>query len=88
MQKEGEMALAKLTSKGQTTIPKEIRDYLGLAPGDCILFIQRDGEIILRPVTQTLLEMRGTIQPRRMPEDFNNVRQTVKRKVGKNLVED
>ena len=82
------MALSKLTSKGQTTIPKEIRDYLELAPGDRILFIQRDGEVILRPVTQTLLDMRGTVRPRRTPEDFNKVRQTVKRKVGKKLVED
>ena len=82
------MALAKLTSKGQATIPKEIRDYLQLSPGDRILFIQRDGEVVLRPVTQTLLDMRGSIRPRHKPEDFDKVRETVKRKVSRAIVHD
>jgi AbrB family looped-hinge helix DNA binding protein len=77
------MALAKITSKGQTTIPKEIRDYLQLAPGDRVMFIQRDGEVVLRPVTQTLLDLRGSVKPRRRPEDFDRVRQEVKKVSGK-----
>jgi len=84
---EAAVALAKLTSKGQATIPKEIRDYLDLKPGDRILFVQQDGEVILRPVTRTLLEMRGTIQPRHTPEDFDKVRKAVKRKVGSRLAQ-
>lgn len=80
------MTLAKITSKGQTTIPKEIRDYLRLAPGDRVMFMQRDGEVILRPVTQTLLDLRGSINPRRRPEDFVAVRQEVKRKVARKIV--
>jgi len=80
------MSLAKLTSKGQTTIPKDIRDYLRLAPGDRVMFIQRDGEVILRPVTQTLLDLRGSIRPHRRPEDFDVVRQEVKKKISRKLV--
>jgi len=80
------MTLAKITSKGQTTIPKEIRDYLQLAPGDRVMFMQRDGEVILRPVTQTLLDLRGSINPQRRPEDFDAVRQEVKRKVARKIV--
>ena len=39
------MPSATVTSKGQITIPKEIRDELALARGDEIEFIRRDGAI-------------------------------------------
>jgi AbrB family looped-hinge helix DNA binding protein len=81
------MTLAKITSKGQMTIPKRIRDYLRLEPGDRVVFVQRDGEVILRPVTQTLLDLRGSIKPRRQPEDFDLVRQQVKKRVTRKLVD-
>jgi len=39
-----------LTSKGQVTVPKSIRDYLGLKAGSAVTFERRpDGEIVLRP---------------------------------------
>jgi AbrB family looped-hinge helix DNA binding protein len=39
----------KLTSKNQTTIPKEIRQQLGIKAGDAIIFqIKKDGTIILK----------------------------------------
>lgn len=38
-------AQAKLTSKGQITVPIEIRRLLGIAPGDQLLF-ESDGEAI------------------------------------------
>jgi AbrB family looped-hinge helix DNA binding protein len=78
---------AKLSSKGQTTIPKEVRDYLHLSPGDRVLFVIREGEVLLQPVTQTLLDLRGSIKPRRRPEDFDAVRQEVKKRVSRKLVD-
>ena len=41
------MDLAKVTSKGQITIPTEIREKLGLKTGDKILFIEDSGRIYL-----------------------------------------
>ena len=41
------MDLAKVTSKGQITIPKEIREKLGIKTGDKILFIEDSGRIYL-----------------------------------------
>lgn len=39
-----------LTSKGQVTVPKRVRDYLGLKPGAAVTFERLpDGEIVLRP---------------------------------------
>jgi AbrB family looped-hinge helix DNA binding protein len=38
-----------LTSKGQVTVPKKVRDYLGLKPGAAVTFAHLDnGEIALR----------------------------------------
>ena len=37
------MEKAKITSKGQVTIPKAVRDRLGLRPGDEIEFIEDNG---------------------------------------------
>ena len=40
-----------LTSKGQVTVPKKVRDYLGLTPGAAVTFELLDsGEIALRAV--------------------------------------
>ena len=40
-----------LTSKGQVTIPKQIRDALSLAPGCAVDFsVNRDGEVVLQKV--------------------------------------
>jgi antitoxin PrlF len=38
-----------LTSKGQVTIPKRIRDALNLAPGCAVDFeVNRDGDVVIR----------------------------------------
>lgn len=59
------MALATLTSKGQTTIPKEIRDLLGLAPGDKLDFVvESDGRVVLRPATLDVRQLRGLLRRR------------------------
>jgi antitoxin PrlF len=38
----------KITSKGQVTIPKEIRESLGLLPGTEVEFIEENGEARVR----------------------------------------
>ena len=39
-----------LTVKGQTTIPKPIRDHLGLKPGDKVqFFVRPDGSVVIAP---------------------------------------
>ena len=41
------MELAKITSKGQITIPIDIRRKLGVKEGDKILFVEEQGRIIM-----------------------------------------
>lgn len=61
------MPTSSLTSKGQTTIPKEIRDYLHLRPGDRIEFLKEpDGRIVLLPVTLDIRDLFGALpRPKR-----------------------
>ncbi|MHA6685722.1 AbrB/MazE/SpoVT family DNA-binding domain-containing protein [Mesorhizobium sp. A556] len=37
----------RVTTKGQVTIPKEIRDRLGIGPGSEVEFVERDAVILL-----------------------------------------
>ena len=51
------MELAKVTTKGQITIPKSIRDILNLKEGSKIIFIQRGKDIIIQNSAVLALEM-------------------------------
>lgn len=42
------MYQSKITKKGQTTIPKKIREEIGLKPGDTVRFSIEDGAIQIR----------------------------------------
>ncbi len=39
---------SRLTVKGQVTIPKDVRDMLGLRPGDLVMFATEKGGVIVR----------------------------------------
>ena len=53
---------ATLTSKGQTTIPKEIRDGLGMKPGDRITFtLMPDGAVVMRVKSKRLAGLAGML---------------------------
>lgn len=49
------IALSSVTSKGQITIPKEIREIMGLGEGDRVVFEMRDGVIYFRKVPRRKL---------------------------------
>ena len=51
------MVTAKVTSKGQITIPKEVREKLGISPGEELGFVERRGVFFLRkPVKKSPFE--------------------------------
>jgi antitoxin PrlF len=41
-------AASTITAKGQTTVPKEVRDALGLKPGELLIYDLRDGKVTIR----------------------------------------
>jgi AbrB family looped-hinge helix DNA binding protein len=52
-----------LTSKGQTTIPKGIRDKLAMKPGDRMTFaLMPDGTVLMRVKNKSVLELAGVLR--------------------------
>ncbi len=55
-----------LTSKGQVTIPKKVRSFLGLEPGSAVDFrITEAGQVVLAPA-----------EAKQVPSRFSNLRGT------------
>lgn len=55
-----------LTSKGQVTIPKQIRDALNLVPGCAVDFaVNRDGDVVIH---------KAGVRPGRKPDRFDAAR--------------
>lgn len=54
------MPSAALTSKGQTTIPKEIREALALKPGDRLNFtLMQNGTVLMRACNKPASRLLG-----------------------------
>ena len=57
-----------ITSKGQVTVPKPIRDKLHLEPGDKIDFmLEEDGGVRVVPVTASVTQLKGMVPKPELP---------------------
>ena len=57
------MTEATITSKGQVTIPADIRKALGLSAGKRVVFTcMDDGTTIMRAKTRSILELKGLLK--------------------------
>jgi AbrB family looped-hinge helix DNA binding protein len=62
-----------ITTKGQATIPKAIREHLGLKPGDRVkFFMHADGSVVLLPKRPASV-LRGIVKPRRRPATIEDM---------------
>lgn len=69
-----------MTTKGQCVVPKKIRDYMHLHPGDKIDFvIKEDGEVYVRPVVLDARELKGLLKKSgRKPVSLKEMDEAVK----------
>ena len=54
-----------ISSKGQLTVPKIVRDALGLAAGDRVQFVAHEGGFKLVAASQDVRELKGLFAGRR-----------------------
>jgi AbrB family looped-hinge helix DNA binding protein len=79
------MPVAVLTSKGQMTIPKEVRKALNLKPSDKVIITVEGREAVIKPLRGNILDIGGSIKisEKEKPVDFHRVREEVKKRVAK-----
>ena len=78
------MPSATITSKGQITIPKAVRDELGLREGDRIAFrVLDDGKVVVEPETIDVLDLKGILKPRRKGVTIADMDQAIRAEASK-----
>lgn len=70
------MLTIKIGKRGQITLPIDIRRRYGLDEGHHLAVVQEEDRLILRPINQTLLDLRGSV-PVAEPQDFAQIRSRV-----------
>ena len=76
------MLNVRVSPKGQITLPREIRRKLKIKAGDQMAVILDGEQIVFRPFTKTLLDMRGSIKVR-SAQDFDKIRREALKKRAK-----
>ena len=76
----------RLTSKGQVTIPVEIRRALALQPRDRVEFAIVNGTATVRRVESQLDKIAGSVKSIGGPIDFKKLRAEVKEDVARRVV--
>lgn len=79
------MVVSTITSKGQTTIPKEIRERYHLKAHDRLLFKPEGDKIIVRPITGTILDLKGAF-PVKRKIDFQRLREKMEKDIAKQTI--
>ena len=77
---------AKITSKGQITLPKEVRKLLNVQEGNVIVFGKENDKIVIKPA-KTLRDFKGLLKNIKTEENFDEIRKKVKKSMGKRVIQ-
>lgn len=73
------MATSTVTSKGQTTIPKAIRDHLHVGPGDRVEFIvEETGRVVVVPLTVDVAALKGILPAPPKPVSLADMQRAIR----------
>jgi len=73
------MLNVRVNPKGQVTLPREIRRKLKIKAGDQMAVILDGEQIVFKPFTKTLLDIRGSVKVKG-EQDFDKIRREVLKK--------
>lgn len=81
------MPIAILTSKGQMTIPKEVRKALNIKPSEKVIVVVDGDQAVIKPLRGDILDIGGSIAipDSEKPVDFKKVRGEVRKKVSRKV---
>jgi antitoxin PrlF len=76
------MPKATITSKGQITVPKAVREALGVQPGDRLAFhVRHDGTVTVEADVIELSSLRGSLKSSVRGVTVEDMKSMVRRKV-------
>ena len=82
------MTTAALTSKGQVTIPAEVRRRLGLGTGDRIEFVELDdGGFAIRPAVDDVRSLKGLLRKPAKPVSVEDMDAAIRSRAAARLGE-
>lgn len=85
------MPISVVTSKGQTTIPKQVRDYLGIKPHDKLVYTPDHGKVVITPLKGTIRDLKGVFKLpawEKRPLDFKKLRKAFEKGMAENVMKE
>jgi AbrB family looped-hinge helix DNA binding protein len=76
-----------LTSKGQVTIPIEIRRHLGLVPHDRITFVIEADQVRIVPAESVIARTAGALKSQRATETAEQLREAAEQAIAEDVIE-
>jgi len=73
------MLATRVGRRGQIVLPKEVRTKIKVAEGDQIAFVIDGEQVVIKPITHTLLDLRGRVKVSGR-QDIESIRKVVKTK--------
>ena len=72
------MHTAKITSKGQVTIPRQVREDMGVTSGDRLDFVRmEDGHYAVVPASHSIKSLKGIIPRPKMPVSLDDMQAAI-----------
>lgn len=76
------MIIGTITAKGQTTVPRDVRERLGLKAGDQVYWVIEDGQAVLRPKNKSAMDIAGIFHdPHRVPMSIAELEEAIAKSV-------